>query len=292
METKIFKGAVFLLFFFLLNFCQAEEKGYYLPGGVEVSSEAEPFITGWAMNRYWNDGLVEKSVYRSERIVYGKKRSFEKVHLMNRQRMDATKGVKAEKNLASRLPVIKFNIYQTIPTEYYDYRYLTTQFYARDNLKLFKMTQSSQEYCGNCFKIYKWGSTPDEILVRQFPYFPDERDSTYTLKNDFYPFEGLPLILRSLNFKEGLKAKIRLLHRQISNRLTPPQVRPAEIEVRQLKKITVPAGEFEAWLIWMNWDGKTYKFAFGADFPHLMLYTKRPDGTADELVFAEKVKYW
>ena len=48
MENKLSRVAIFLLFAFFLNCCGAEEKGYYLPTGTDVSSEGEPFIAGWA----------------------------------------------------------------------------------------------------------------------------------------------------------------------------------------------------------------------------------------------------
>ncbi len=43
----------------------------------------------------WDDGLAEMSYYAATDAIYGQRRHFTRVHLMNRQWMDAASGVKA-----------------------------------------------------------------------------------------------------------------------------------------------------------------------------------------------------
>ena len=92
---------------------------------------------------YWDDGLSEVSYYKAVDIIYGKPRSYVRVHMVNRQWMDPTTGVKSSKPDAESLPVLKLIISEEIPTENYSYRYLTTIFARRSDLAPFKMALSS-----------------------------------------------------------------------------------------------------------------------------------------------------
>ncbi|MCH8253098.1 MAG: hypothetical protein IID36_11660, partial [Planctomycetes bacterium] len=127
----------------------------------------------------WDTGLCEMSFYRAVDVIYGKPRHYTRVHLLNRQWMDGESGVKAERDAPGAIPVFKLNMAEEIPTENYHYRYLTTVFVDRIELKPMKMIVSSQEWCGATFKHLRWGD--DTLMVRSFSYFPDEGDRSWVV---------------------------------------------------------------------------------------------------------------
>ena len=90
---------------------------------------------------YWDDGLAEMSYYRATDVIYGKPRGYVRVHMINRQWMDPTTGVKAVEAPGS-IPVLKLNISEEVPTENYNYRYMTSIFLQRNNLAAWIRNQS------------------------------------------------------------------------------------------------------------------------------------------------------
>src|SRR5215471_2564717 len=147
-------GVFFLLLFILLLMRSRTQ---------QLTLSSTPTTTAsssWATNPLWDDGKAEVARYQATRIVYAKPRSFESFYITVKEDFSPRFLVKTDQASAANIPVLKLNVISTIPTEYYEYRYLTSVFVKRNNpMDLLKLTNGSQEWCGNTFKEFKnWQS--------------------------------------------------------------------------------------------------------------------------------------
>ncbi|MCA9252776.1 MAG: hypothetical protein R3E58_06640 [Phycisphaerae bacterium] len=242
---------------------------------------------------WWEDGLSEMCYYDAEETIYGKKRQFTRVQLVNRQWMDRVAGVKTSKDADEAIPVLKFNIAEEIPTENYNYRYLTTVFVRRDTLEPFKMVTSSQEWCGTTFKHLRWGSSRMELKC--FSYFDGEGDVTFGLEREVFPFEVLPILARGV-VADGKERQLKVLVPMRGTHLVQPTVSEIRLGVDPSSKTSKPrktkAGVFNVRrVIASAGDGEIAWFDVEADAPHrLIAFTA--GGVSGELKHFEKRPYW
>ncbi|MHC4236424.1 MAG: hypothetical protein ACYSUQ_15005, partial [Planctomycetota bacterium] len=168
---------------------------------------------------YWEDGLSEMCYYAASETIYGKERHFIRVHMINRQWMDAASGVKAEPGSSASVPVFKFVATEEVPAENYNYRYLTTVFLQRRDLSPFKVTVSSQEWCGTTFKHLRWGD--QDLEARVFSYFPGEGDGTWRRPAENMPYEALFVIAREVAASEEERSLMLLPPMRSTRAVTP-----------------------------------------------------------------------
>ncbi|MBW3544999.1 MAG: hypothetical protein KY428_05245, partial [Bacteroidetes bacterium] len=227
----------------------------------EPSSHAgnAPIDTSWAMETLWDDGLAEVATYDARREVYGKTRQFEYTYITVKENFNKEFDVKTDDYSRSDLfPVMKVNKFARIPTDQYPYHYLTSLFYKREEpAQLYKMTTSSQEWCGNTFKLfqqqrsgydYQWSS-----------YWDGQGDGSSSIKNLPWFEDGLSHTLRTLQFKDGLHFQQPVLESQISNKATAPSIYDANLQVSSEQ-----LGEKAAWKVVVQLDNEktnTYWFA-------------------------------
>jgi hypothetical protein len=196
------------------------------------------------MNSLWDDGQAEIGTYQASHIVYGKPRTFESLYITVKEDFSPRLLVKADQASSANIPVLKLNVISTIPTEYYEYRYLTSVFVKRDNpMDLLKLTNGSQEACGNTFKELKnWESN---VKFTFHSYFDREGDGTVNL--DLRPGDlledQLPVALRSLPFRIGYQLHSRVADSLISNRAKVPQMTNASISVQGEENV----GDWKVW---------------------------------------------
>jgi len=241
------------------------------------------------MNSLWDDGQAEIARYQASRKVYGKPRSFESFYITVKEDFSPKFLVKTDQASAANIPVLKLNIISTIPTEYYDYRYLTSVFVKRnDPMDLLKLTNGSQEWCGNTFKeVRNWESNVKFVF---HSYFDGEGDGTVNL--DVKPgdlFEDqLPLALRSLPFRTGYQFQTRVADSLISNRATVPRMATASISVRGEENV---AG-LKTWQVEVRRESLVQTYWFEQKYPNLMVKVVSSDGR--NLILKERTrrKYW
>lgn len=239
----------------------------------------------------WDTGLCEMSFYRAVDVIYGKPRHYTRVHLLNRQWMDGESGVKAERDAPGAIPVFKLNIAEEIPTENYNYRYLTTVFVDRIELKPMKMIVSSQEWCGATFKHLRWRD--NTLMVRSFSYFPDEGDRSWAVPHPsqtVLPFESLFIIARDAAASQ-LPRSIQVLPPMRSNHDVQPGVIDARLELAAAGTATVPAGTFAATRVTLHWDGPETIFVVESAPPYRLLSYKVGD-LSGRLIGTERRAYW
>lgn len=242
---------------------------------------------------WWDDGLSEMCYYDASETIYGKKRSFTRVHLVNRQWMDRVSGVKASQDAAEAVPVLKFNIAEQIPTENYNYRYLTTVFAQRDSLEPFKMVTSSQEWCGTTFKHIRWGSSRAELKC--FSYFDGEGDVEFGLEHEVVPYELLPLLAREV-VADGLERNLKVLVPMRGTHLVQPTVRELRLgrdpSSKSSKALKTGAGIFKVHRVSATaGDGEVAWFDIEADAPHRLIAFSAA-GVEGVLKHFEKRPYW
>ncbi len=259
-----------------------------LPTAARAADEPQPASFGTAT--YWDDGLSEICFYDATDVIYDKTRSYTRVHLTNREWFDEVAGVKVETDLERHTPVLKLNIAEEIPTENYNYRYLTMIFARRDTLRPLKMVVSSQEWCGATFKHLRW--LGDDLAVKSFSYFPGEGDAETTLPRDVYAMESLFLVVRNVALfgKDGstpisLLAPLRTTHAAVTDAVD------ARLVFEKPRSIKVPLGRFEATRVLVEWSGPEAWFDVEMAAPHRIL-AYRVGPTAGQLRYTEKRAYW
>lgn len=236
----------------------------------------------------WDDGLCEMSYYRATDLIYGTRRAYTRVHLVNRQWMDPATGVKAKKGTAGAVAVFKLNMSEGIPTENYHYRYLTTAFLRRENLQPFKLVVSSQEWCGSTFKQIRW--LKEAASLKTFSYFGGEGDSERQFDPGAFPYEGLFLLAREV-VAEGEGRALQVLAPMRSSHQVEPVVQSAKLTIQEPATVTVAAGEFHAQRVDLVWDGALTSFVVESEAPFRLLRF-RAGPIRCELLHLERRAYW
>lgn len=263
---------------------------------LSISPTTKPAASDNAWSKFaelksWDDGLSEMCYYDATETIYGKTRRFTRVHMMNRQWMDRSTGVKSTKDAPGAVAVFKLNISEEIPTENYNYRYLTTVFVERPSLKPFKMAASSQEWCGTTFKHLRWGSS--RLEVKSFSYFGDEGDHSWSLEKGVIPFESLPLQARAVA-ASGVDRSFKVLVPMRSTHQVQPTVTEITLGIAaKTKTRKTEAGEFEVVRVNLT-DGTGENsgwFDIEVNSPHRLIAFSA-GGVEGVLKHTEKRPYW
>lgn len=237
----------------------------------------------------WDDGLSEMSYYDARDTLYGVHRKFTRVHLMNRQWMGRSTGVKCDPKDPDGAAVFKFVITEQIPTENYNYRYLTTAFVTRPGLTPFKITLSSQEWCGTTFKHLRW--TDAGVKMQSFSYFGKEGDRQWDLSADNVPFESVFLLARAAGAC-GKGRALALLPSLRSNHAVEPE--PSNVVLRvadETKPLRVRAGRFVCKRVSVTGDGHDHWFDVEAEPPYRLIAFSA-GGVEGKLISVERRAYW
>lgn len=212
----------------------------------------------------WDDGLSEMLYYDAVETIYGKPRAYTRVHLTNREFFDPKPGVKAETPEAPEaVPVLKMNIAEEIPTENYNYRWLTTLFIHRHAFTPLKAVFANQEWCGVTYKHARW--TDAGATLRQFSYFEGEGESQHDLPANTWPFEASFLLVREFVASGTIPQITGMLPPLRSNRETPAEFeRDVALIAMGRERVTTPAGEFEVEKVQLRL-GKKWRYTFSVE---------------------------
>jgi len=237
----------------------------------------------------WDDGLSEMSYYDARDTLYGQQRKYTRVQLMNRQWMSRSTGVKTAPDDPDGLAVVKFIIAEQIPTQNYNYRYLTTAFLTRPTLAPFKVALTSQEWCGTTFKHLRWSD--GGLNVQSFSYFPKEGDRHWDLPVKSVPFESLFLLARAAA-ASGQSRELLLLPSFRSNHAVEPNATAAQlIPAAQTQPVRVRAGRFRCRRVRVT--GKNYDHWFDVEsVPPYRLIAFSAGGVEGKLMSVERRPYW
>ena len=244
---------------------------------------------GFSESTVWDDGFSEMCFYDATDTIYGTPRQYTRVHLMNRQWMDPLTGVKTDAETPGAIHAFKLVIAEQIPTENYNYRYLTTVFLRRSDLTPLKMTTSSQEWCGHTFKILRWAE--GRLDVRSFSYFPGEGDRTFERPRDAVPFESLFIIAREAAATLRPQA-LEVLPSMRSNRQVVPDAAAATVVPSpETQRVATPLGPLDVRRVRVESAQTTAWFDVEAAAPHRIVAFEAGDESG-QLVAMERRAYW
>lgn len=216
----------------------------------------------------WDDGLSEMCYYDAVDRLYGEDRSYTRVHLFNRQWLDAESSVKAAPGDAGAVPVFKLNIAEEIPTENYNYRFLTTLFLRRPDLAPLKLVTSSQEWCGTTFKHLRFHDTGG--TYKSFSYFAGEGDREWSLDAGAVPFESLFVIARDVAARNAVR-ELDVLASVRSNCEVKPNVRHARLVPGRTTQKRSRVGTHTVRRVEVDWDGPKTFFVVEAEAPYRII---------------------
>jgi hypothetical protein len=261
------------------------------PASAQALQAVLPFFDqNWAMNKLWEDGLAEVNTYEAERVVYKKKRTFEYTLITVKEEFNQQFNVKTDDYQRTDLfPVMKINEFCQIPADEYPYHYLTSLFFRRDQpVALYKMTTSSQEWCGNTFKtIVDDGVNFEETFDS---YWDKEGVGTRDLRRDVFLEDALPYTLRSLKFESLPAFDLVVMDLQQTNKATPPVYYQAH-----LTTAAEPARELSeaAWRVTIQLaPGKENTYVFAKTYPNVLLSQAAWDGRTLRLKSTRRFAYW
>ena len=268
----------------------------------EASEQArQPIITDhfndqWAMQDLWIDGKAEVALYKAERIVYGKVRHFEYAYILVKETFNREFNVKTDDYDRDDLfDVMKVNKFARIETDNYPYHYLTSLFFLRDDpVSLYKLTNGSQEWCGNTFK-----HIDDENINYVYyydSYFDQEGRGTMSLPGEILFEDQLSYSLRTLNFSEDMKFSYPIVATLVTNRVKKPVIYKGTISVNQASDTIHADQPYTPDLLWkvavQLEENKKNSYWFTKEYPNYLVKMKAWDGRKLLLESLKREAYW
>lgn len=248
------------------------------------------FDEQWAMNKYWEDGLAEVATYDAERTVYKKKRQFEYTLITVKEEFNQQFNVKTDDYQRNDLfPVMKVNEFCQIPADQYPYHYLTSLFFRRDQpVALYKLTSSSQEWCGNTFKTI----VDDGVSFTESynSYWDQQGVGSRALRRDALVEDALPYTLRTLRFSQQPEFALTVMDLRQTSKATLPVYYQAHLTTTE-----APAAEAAApaWRVAVQLaPDKQSVYWFAKAYPNILLRQTTWDGRTLRLKSQRRYAYW
>jgi hypothetical protein len=278
-----------MLFVVLFSSC----KGENTPNTKTATKQpefAKYFNKEWANNKFWYDGLAEVAVYKAQRKIYNKVRDFDYTYITVAEDFNKAFTVKTDDyNRKDLFKVMKVNAFCNIQTDNYPYHFLTSMFLNFNTpWAITKMTNGSQEWCGNTFKEYI--ATDKNIAFTYHSYWDNEGDGKKEMDSNILFEDQLNYTLRSLNFKPGLRFEGTVLESQISSKVGKLKTFNATFLVED--GITDIA-DTPSWKIIVKLDAeKTNTYYIGKAYPNVLLKQQTWDGRNLQLNTMSRYAYW
>ena len=214
-----------------------------------------------SFKEYWYSGTAELSSYKLEQSRYGELHSGEAVLIFVTEDFHKKKQVKADRNQAGNIPVLKLNSTKKFLTGLYPYSIMSSTFYPVSNDRhALKTSLSAQEWCGH---VYMQLNNRKNFEITTHSYFEEAADqqeelSKGILENEIWTQlridpESLPMgkteMIPSLEY-------LRMNHKEV-------KAYPVEIDKRQEDGLMV----YE-----INYPGLERRLSiyYTADFPYLI----------------------
>ena len=252
--------------------------------GAASASGVPIFSADFLRDRLWDDGKAEYNVYRGEEMREGSARPARIVMIAVKEPFNSKLRVKADR--LGGAEVLKLNQVIDVPTGVYAYHQMHSSFWDRATGALVKFSMSSNDSCGNTFKL-GWLDWRDSVFLRltYHSYWDEEGDGRLERKlpSDVVFEDELPFKLRCLRLSGTAEYLVTLYPSVIGSRLGKSEALPATIRVgvsgaEREVEVRSPAG--------------TDRFRFDAAFPHTLRSWKRADGGSLELEKAQRLDYW
>lgn len=248
-------------------------------------------VSGFADSDVWDDGKAEVCTYDAERVIYGRPRAHVARLIVVKEDHEAGRWIKADAPYGDREieTVLKLNHVRVIPTENYDYHYMTSAFAVRrDPTIVPRVTVSSQELCGATNRTFIDGT------LRWSSYFDHVGDGSREtgLEAGGLIRDALPLQLRALPFEAGLERKVRVLDLLTTNSGGDERVRDGAVRVVGAEAVDTGVGSIESWKVELTVDGEVDRYWFEKDGVHVMTRMACADGRTLRLKERRRWAYW
>lgn len=248
------------------------------------------FNQKWAMHKLWEDGMAEVATYEAERTIYKKNRTFELTQITVKEDFNQEFNVKTDDYRRTDLfPVMKNVQFCQIPTDHYPYHYSTTLFFRRDQpVALYRMTSSSQEWCGNTFKAIVDDGVNFEETYNS--YWDKQGVGSRGLRRDVFLEDALPYTLRALRFEQKPAFELTVLGLQQTNQVKPPEYYAARLATTAEKD---SATAEPTWRVAVTLaPGKENVYWFAQKYPNILLRQTTWDGRSLRLKRTSRYAYW
>lgn len=261
---------------------------------------AADFINAkWAADEFWDDGQAEVAVYDATREVYGQLRSFDYVYILVKESFNKKFQVKTDDYEQKDLyDVMKVNKFCRIETEAYPYHYLTSVFFKRERPEaVHKLTNTSQEWCGNTAKSFTTEEGDDEMVFDFMSYWDGQGNGTEVIPKEPWFEDQLSYTLRTLKFTDSVRFEIELYPTQITNKADIPHAELATISVeagtREELDSASAAYTQNSWKVEVaRENGPDLTYWFGREYPNYLLQMKSTDGRKLTLKSIVRDDYW
>jgi hypothetical protein len=252
------------------------------------SAKESPFGVQWIQNHgYWNSGRAEFNTYTAKIVRYGQPRECEVIHILVREPFAGSSLVKADNaEAAGAYSVLKLNQILEIPTGVYVYQQMHSSFWRVEDAALVKFSLTSNDSCGNTFKLGERTVDGAAWRYRYFTYWEgmSEGEELLPAAADKVLYDELPARVRMLDFsKSSGTARIQLVPSMINSKKGATGAALATLSWKQ---------DGEAFIVTLEHAGGTDVFTLKAKFPFLLERWKQADGGELVLKTALKVDYW
>ena len=270
--------------------CEPKAKAHHNANAQALKLVMPHFDENWAMSKYWEDGLAEVAIYEAERVVYKKKRRFEYTLITVKEEFNQEFNVKTDDYQRIDLfPVMKVNEFCAIPADNYPYHYLTSLFFRRDQpVALYKMTSSSQEWCGNTFKAI----IDDGVNFKEDfdSYWDHQGMGSRNLRRDVLVEDALPYSLRALRFNLQPAFDLTVMDLQQTSKATEPTYYQAHLTTTEAAATEVPEA---AWRVAVQLaPDKQNVYWFAKAYPNGLLRQIAWDGRTLKRKSTRRFAYW
>ena len=246
---------------------------------------ADLFTGSFLKSAAWKDGKAEFNLYDARQVRYGVQHPSEVIHIVVSEKFAAKTLVKSDKwDAESAYHVLKLNQILHIPTGIYVYQQMHSSFWNLEDGRLLKWTLTSNDSCGNTFKIGE--RTGNEMRMRYFTYWENmvEGELTFPLTAETVFYDELPLWVRTLDFTKPSGEKSFLLApTTITSKNTPLAFTPAKVSWKQEGKRIV---------LTISSSLGSDRFWLKAESPHLLLEWRQANGGQLTLRRSLKLPYW
>jgi len=248
----------------------------------------------WMRNSYWFEGKAEINFYKATILKYGIPREADEVvHILVTEKHKPDLLVKADNwREEGLIDMLKFNYVRRFQTGIYSYREMMSVFFEQNNLRLAKMTFSSQEWCGQSFKELVNFRGKSSFYFNTYWDGQGRGSFNVSFPQDIFLYDALSVQLRMFEFVKGEAREIQLLASQISSRVQKPEISNATVNLIKSETINVPAGSFACKLIEVSHSEGIDLFWFEPDFPQRMIKWNTFSQDTYELLDSKNLAYW
>ncbi|MGD1893383.1 MAG: hypothetical protein ACFB15_22680 [Cyclobacteriaceae bacterium] len=283
-----------ILFASLLGFLYACTGG----NAQDQIPSAEHFDLEWAKNSTWDQGQAEVAKYQATRTIYGKPRNFEYVFILVKETFNEQYNAKTDSYDRNDLfEVMKINKFCRIPTDNYPYHFMTSIFYERNQpATVYKLTNSSQEWCGNTSKHFLAKGKKYEFGYNS--YWDGQGVGEMTIQGGIMFEDQLSHSLRALKFSDGLSFQQPVAESQISSKATEPKIYNATFTVEPAENVQLSTTydlnqKNDVWKVSVQLDSdKVNEYWFADEYPNILLKQRTWDNRNYELKEHYMDDYW